>query len=67
MNPDTIAIWLRQLERLGRLQRDYDDDVNDLGRRLMRRAMTARYLDLVRAGAEVEASQVLARFGPVVK
>ncbi len=57
----TKALFIRRLERLIRLRREYRDDLNPLGLRLLDRAISATYKDLVEFGAEDEIRHIVAR------
>ena len=59
--PTTTALDLarRQLERSLRLEREYGDQLNDYGHRLVRRAAFASYLEMRDAGLTAEADLIL--------
>ena len=56
----TKAVFVRRLERLMRLRRDYQDDLNPLGLRLLDRALYATYRDCLEYGAAAEANTIMA-------
>jgi len=56
----TKAVFIRRLERLMRLRRDYLEDLNPLGLRLLDRALYATYRDCLEYGASTEASEIMA-------
>ena len=53
------AIFLDRLERLLRMRRDYREDLNPLGLRLMDRAIDATYRDCVDFGAAEKARELM--------
>jgi hypothetical protein len=53
------ALFVARLERLIRLRKDYRDDLNPLGLRLLDRAIQATYRDCVDYGAADRARSVL--------
>jgi hypothetical protein len=55
------AVYVRRLERLMRLRRDYIDDLNPLGLRLVDRALYATYRDCLEFGAGREANGIMAK------
>ena len=55
------AIFVMRLERLLRMRKDYSEDLNPLGLRLMDRAIDATYRDCVDYGAADEARAVMSR------
>ncbi len=57
----TKALFIRRLERLVRLRREYSEDLNPLGLRLLDRAINATYKDLVDFGAKAEIGHIVAR------
>jgi hypothetical protein len=57
----TKAVFVRRLERLMRLRRDYIDDLNPLGLRLLDRALYATYRDCLEYGAANEANEIMAK------
>jgi hypothetical protein len=57
----TKALFIRRLERLVRLRREYSDDLNPLGLRLLDRAISSTYKDLVGFGAEPEIKHIVAK------
>jgi hypothetical protein len=50
----TKALFVRRLERLIRLRRDYSEDLNPLGLRLLDRAIHSTYQDCIDYGARDE-------------
>ena len=56
----TGDVFVRRLQRLMRLRRDYQDDLNPLGLRLLDRALYATYRDCLDYGASKEANEVMA-------
>jgi hypothetical protein len=56
----TKAVFIRRLERLMRLRRDYLEDLNPLGLRLLDRALYATYRDCLDYGAAREAKEIMA-------
>jgi hypothetical protein len=57
----TKTLFVRRLERLMRLRREYVDDLNPLGLRLLDRALYATYQDCVDFGAAREANEIMSR------
>jgi hypothetical protein len=57
----TKALFIRRLERLVRLRREYSEDLNPLGLRLVDRAISSTYKDLVGFGAEAEVKAIVAK------
>ena len=57
----TKTLYIRRLERLVRLRREYSDDLNPLGLRLLDRAISSTYKDLVELGVEAEIRHIVAR------
>jgi hypothetical protein len=57
----TKALFTRRLERLVRLRREYSDDLNPLGLRLLDRAISSTYKDLIEFGAEDEIKPIVAK------
>jgi hypothetical protein len=57
----TKALFIRRLERLVRLRREYSEDLNPLGLRLLDRAISSTYKDLLEFGAEDEIKPIVAR------
>jgi hypothetical protein len=57
----TRTVFIRRLERLMRLRRDYLDDLNPLGLRLLDRALYATYRDCLDYGATQEANEIMAK------
>jgi hypothetical protein len=55
------ALFVARLERLLRMRRDYREDLNPLGLRLMDRAIDATYRDCLDYGAGDEARAVMSR------
>ena len=55
------AVFVRRLERLMRLRKEYREDLNPLGLRLLDRAIYATYRDCLDFGAEQKARQIMAR------
>ena len=53
-------VFVRRLERLMRLRREYVDDLNPLGLRLLDRALYATYRDCIDYGAGSEADEIMA-------
>jgi hypothetical protein len=51
--------FVRRLERLLRMRRDYRDDLNPLGFRLLDRAIQATYQDCLDHGASGEAKAIM--------
>ncbi len=54
-------VFVRRLERLMRLRRDYLEDLNPLGLRLLDRALYATYRDCLDYGASRQANEIMAR------
>jgi hypothetical protein len=57
----TKDVFIRRLRRLMRLRREYIDDLNPLGLRLLDRALYATYQDCLDYGADREANEVMAQ------
>jgi hypothetical protein len=57
----TTTTFVRRLERLIRLRREYSQDLNPLGLRLLDRSIHATYKDCVDFGAAEQAKQLVAR------
>jgi hypothetical protein len=57
----TRTLFIRRLERLVRLRREYSDDLNPLGLRLLDRAISSTYKDLVEFGVEDEIKHIVAK------
>ena len=57
----TKTLFVRRLERLVRLRREYSDDLNPLGLRLLDRAISSTYKDLIGFGAEAEVKAIVAK------
>ena len=57
----TKALFIRRLERLVRLRREYSEDLNPLGLRLLDRSISSTYKDLLDFGAEAEIKQIVAK------
>jgi hypothetical protein len=55
----TIALFVGRLQRLLRLRREYCEDLNQLGIRLLDRAIYATYRDCVDYGAEQKARTLM--------
>ena len=55
----TTALFVTRLQRLLRLRREYCEDLNPLGLRLLDRAIYATYRDCVDYGAEDEAEALM--------
>jgi len=55
------ATFVTRLERLLRMRKDYSEDLNPLGLRLMDRAIDATYRDCVDYGAGDEARAAMSR------
>jgi hypothetical protein len=55
------ALFIRRLERLVRLRREYSEDLNPLGLRLLDRAISSTYKDLVGFGAGAEVKAIVAK------
>ena len=55
------ALFVSRLERLIRLRKDYREDLNPLGLRLLDRAIYATYRDCVEFGAEKKARAIMAK------
>ena len=53
--------YVRRLERLVRLRRDFQDDLNPLGLELLEKSIHATYSDCVANGAEGDARLLVAR------
>lgn len=57
----TAGVFLRRLERLIRLRRHYNDDLADLGVRMLTRAITATYGDCLDYGVDCEADAIMSK------
>jgi hypothetical protein len=57
----TRALFVRRLARLIRLRRDYSEDLNPLGLRLLDRAIQSTYKDCLDYGASEEVKQLIAQ------
>lgn len=57
----TKSVFVKRLERLIRLRREYIEDLNPLGLRLLDRSIYATYKDCVEYGAEGDARRIVAR------
>jgi hypothetical protein len=57
----TKALFVRRLERLIRLRREYSEDLNPLGLRLLDRAIHSTYQDCIEYGARDEVKDLIAR------
>jgi hypothetical protein len=57
----TKALFIRRLERLIRLRREYRDDLNPLGLRLLDRAIYSTYQDCLVYGAGEEVRTIVAK------
>jgi hypothetical protein len=55
------ALFVSRLERLLRMRKDYHEDLNPVGLRLMDRAIDSTYRDCVEYGAGAEARAVMSR------
>ena len=55
------ALFVSRLERLIRLRREYREDLNPLGIRLLDRAIYATYRDCLDYGATEEANALMAK------
>jgi hypothetical protein len=55
------AIFVNRLERLLRMRKDYREDLNPLGLRLMDRAIDATYSDCIQYGAADQARAIMSR------
>ena len=55
----TKALFVRRLERLIRLRRDYSEDLNPLGLRLLDRAIHSTYQDCIVYGAHDEVTEMI--------
>ncbi len=53
--------YVRRLERLVRLRRDFEDDLNPLGLELLEKSIRATYRDCVANGAEGAALALVGR------
>jgi hypothetical protein len=53
--------YVRRLERLVRLRRDFQDDLNPLGLELLEKSIRATYSDCVANGAEGAARSLVSR------
>jgi hypothetical protein len=57
----TTTTFVRRLERLIRLRREYSQDLNPLGLRLLDRSIHATYKDCIDFGAAEQAEDLLAQ------
>jgi hypothetical protein len=57
----TKALFVRRLERLIRLRREYSEDLNPLGLRLLDRAIHSTYRDCIDYGAHGEIRALIAQ------
>ena len=57
----TKALFIARLERLLRMRKDYREDLNPLGLRLMDRAIDATYRDCVDFGAADQARAIMSK------
>ncbi|HEX5369903.1 MAG TPA: hypothetical protein VFY10_10860 [Dehalococcoidia bacterium] len=57
----TKALFIRRLERLIRLRREYRDDLNPLGLRLLDRAIYSTFQDCLAYGAGDEVRSIVAK------
>jgi hypothetical protein len=57
----TKALFTRRLERLIRLRREYSEDLNPLGLRLLDRAISSTYGDLIELGAQDDVKHIVAK------
>ncbi len=57
----TKALFVRRLERLVRLRREYSEDLNPLGLRLLDRAINSTYNDCLDYGAQDEIKGIVAQ------
>ena len=55
------TLFLSRLERLIRLRKEYREDLNPLGIRLLDRAIYATYRDCIEYGAAEQASALMAK------
>lgn len=55
----TKALFVRRLERLIRLRREYSEDLNPLGLRLLDRAIHSTYKDCLDYGAAGEVKEII--------
>ena len=53
--------YVRRLERLVRLRRDFEDDLNPLGLELLEKSIRATYRDCIATGAENIARALVGR------
>jgi hypothetical protein len=53
------SFFVRRLERLVRMRKDYREDLNPLGLRLLDRAIYATYRDCIEYGAAAEARALM--------
>lgn len=59
---ETRRIYLKRLERLIRMQRDYRDDINPVGAKLLDRCIEATYQDALDFGAGSEAHELMTSY-----
>ena len=57
----TKALFVKRLERLIRLRREYSEDLNPLGLRLLDRAIHSTYRDCIDYGARSEVKELIAQ------
>ena len=57
----TKALFVRRLERLLRLRREYSEDLNPLGLRLLDRAIHSTYQDCIDYGARDQVKDLIAQ------
>ena len=58
---DTKALFVSRLRRLIQQRKDYSEDLNPLGIRLLDRAIDATYQDCIDYGASSEARTLMAK------
>lgn len=58
---DTKTVFIRRLERLMHLRKEYVEDLNPLGLRLLDRALYATYCDCLDYDAAPEADEIIAQ------
>lgn len=61
IDPELRRLYLRRLERLVRLRRDYDHDLNAAGLKLLDRAIESTRQDACEQGAAGAAADIVAR------